>query len=67
MKEEGIEVKLFKVPREENHEVDLMAKLVTSKMAEMPRSVLMKIAEVLCIEKMLICTVEEGRIGILQS
>lgn len=52
-------MKVFRVPREENHEADLVAKLVTSRIMEMPRGMLVETAETLCTEKMLIYTIEE--------
>lgn len=54
---EGIEVKMFKVSREENHKVDLIAKLATSKTTEILRDVLMEIAEISCTKNMLVYTI----------
>lgn len=42
MEAEGAEVKLLRVPREENHEVDMIVKLVTFVIVEMPKDVLVE-------------------------
>lgn len=59
IKGEDIEVKVFRVPKEENHEVDLVANLAASRMVEMPKGVLVEMVEIPCIKKMLIFTIEK--------
>lgn len=61
MKEEEIEVKVFIVLRKENHEANLMTKLVASRTMEMLRDDIIQTTEVSCIKEMLICTIEERK------
>lgn len=59
MKRDDIEVKVFRVSREENDETNLVAKLATSRMIEMLRGMLMETTKTPYTEKILVCIVEE--------
>lgn len=52
-------MKMFRVPREENHEVDIVAKLTISEIVKMPMNVLIKVGEVPCTKRILINTIKE--------
>lgn len=54
-----MDVKVFRVLREENYKTDMMAKLVASGMAEMPMNILVEMAETLYIKRVMISTIEE--------
>lgn len=56
---EGIEVKLFRIPTEENYEADMMAKLAASIIVEMPKDVLVEIAKSPYMKKIAVNIFEE--------
>lgn len=59
MKREGAEVKVFRVPKEENHKVDLLAKMAILGMVEMVANILVKMAEAPCTESIMVETIKE--------
>lgn len=51
IRRECAKVKVLKVPREESYEVDMVAKLVTSRKADMIVNIFIEVAEAPCIKK----------------
>lgn len=47
------------MPKEENYEANIIAKLVASATAEMPKDMLVETVEVLCTERMTVSMLEE--------
>lgn len=54
-------MKVFKVHREKNYKVDMVAKLAASEMVETLMNILIEIVEVQSIEHVLVNTREEGK------
>lgn len=55
----GVEVKVFRVPREKNPEIDMVAKLAALGMVKMPMNVVVEVAEVPYTKCILVNAMEE--------
>lgn len=50
---------MFRIPKEENHQADMVAKFVVFKIAKILMNVFIKVAEVQCTERILVGAIEE--------
>lgn len=59
MKREGINIKVFRKPREKNHKADMVAKLAASGIAGILMNVFMEVAEAPCTKRMIVSTIKK--------
>lgn len=52
-------MKVFGVPREKNHEVDVVAKLVASRTAKMPRNILVETVKAPYTKRIVVCNIKK--------